>query len=209
MFYFSELLEVSDLWTRLSKDFPSLAKEIPNFTDIGPSLVAHAEFLDHFVQERCFTQIHGDCKAWNIFVGKTSNDMSFIDMAWTGKGHPFQDVAYLLTTSLQAELLPQMQHFVQYYINQLKSHVEESKIPLDFHDHFDLVWLDYARVIVTGLWKNLSPERMKKYENLIGPSMITKSLPHIKFIIMNIRKKLIEEKVIDKARNDLNSNSYQ
>ena len=63
-----------------------------------------AEELDAFVSLHSWmTVIHGDCKAWNIFLGKGNSDkVLLIDMQWTGKGHPMQVqsmdllIAYLL-----------------------------------------------------------------------------------------------------------------
>ncbi len=45
------------------------------------------------------TSIHGDCKAWNIVLGKQDGEdaekVLLIDMQWTGKGHPLQ-VQYIM-----------------------------------------------------------------------------------------------------------------
>ncbi len=58
--------------------------------------------LDCFVRRHSgLTQIHGDCKAWNVFLSRSTcqegpeeeeeeQQMLFIDMQWTGKGHPLQ-----------------------------------------------------------------------------------------------------------------------
>lgn len=81
-----------------------------------------------------------------------------------------------------------MDDFVDYYVEELKSQGVE--FPDDFRQHFDMIWLDYARIIVTGLWKNLSHDQIKRYQNVVGPSMINKSLDHIHFIIERIIKKL-------------------
>ncbi len=111
-----------------------------------------------------------------------------------------QDVAYALTTSLECELLPEMDSSVDFYLEELQRQLE-SRGKLyhanvkDLRSHFDLVWLDYARVIVTGLWKRLSKEQMERYRDVVGPSMINKSLPHIQFIIERIHQKLVEEDV--------------
>ena len=61
---------------------------------------------------------------------------------------------------------------------------------------YDLIWLDYVRVIVTGLWKNLDPERMKRYKNTVGPSMINRSLDHVKFITKRAHHLLFENRDI-------------
>ena len=50
-------------------------------------------------------------------------------------------------------------------------------------DAYDTVWLDYARVIIMGLWKRLNKESIEKNKTKVGPSMINRSWPHVKFIV--------------------------
>ena len=54
-----------------------------------------------------------------------------------------------------------MDSFVDAYVDELEAAVG-SCLPSDLRSDFDFVWLDYARVIVTGLWKRLSMEQMKR-----------------------------------------------
>ena len=72
---------------------PELSSLVPECEALGGRLAAKAEALDAFVGGRCYTRIHGDCKAWNLFLG-TDGDLKdkviFIDMQWTGSGHPLQ-----------------------------------------------------------------------------------------------------------------------
>ena len=56
---------------------------------------------------------------------------------------------------------------------------------------YDTVWLDYARVIVTGLWKRLSPESMERNKTKVGPSMINRSWPHVMFITKRLCRLLL------------------
>ena len=107
----------------------------------------------------------------------------------------FQDVAYALTTSLEPELLGDMDYFVDLYTEKLSQY----KIPnVDcnvLRNQFDLVWLDYARVIMTGLWKRFSPEQIIKNKTIVGPSYIGRSIPHAKFIIQKVYQVLNEVKI--------------
>ena len=102
----------------------------------------------------------------------------------------FQDVAYALTTSLEPELLIDMDYFVDLYIEKLSQY----QIPnLDCHKlrkEFDLVWLDYSRVILTGLWKRFSPEGIVKNATIVGPSFINRSIDHAEFIIRKVHNLL-------------------
>ena len=56
---------------------------------------------------------------------------------------------------------------------------------------YDLVWLDYARVIVSGCWKRLNPESMEKNKTRVGPSMIYRSWPHVVFITKRLCRLLL------------------
>ena len=108
-----------------------------------------------------------------------------------------QDVAYSLTTTLEASLLPSMETYVDLYLAELTANLlkKGETITADFKAHFDLVWHDDARVILTGLWKRLSHEQIRRYANAVGPSMITKSLDHVRFIVRRVHQLLREKKI--------------
>ena len=61
-------------------------------------MASKAQVLDDFIASNLLTQVHGDCKGWNLFFIKKSEEISaaekspvlFIDMQWTGVGHPLQ-----------------------------------------------------------------------------------------------------------------------
>ena len=65
---------------------------------LGAALASKAQVLDDFIASNLLTQVHGDCKGWNLFFIKKSEEISaaekspvlFIDMQWTGVGHPLQ-----------------------------------------------------------------------------------------------------------------------
>ena len=109
-----------------------------------------------------------------MFLNKTSNDdiIILLDRQWVGKGHPLQDVTYALTTSLGANMLNKLRDFVDHYVECLTSHINcQNKVIIskELRFEFHWIWVDYARVIVTGLWKNLDPEKMKKYQKTVDP----------------------------------------
>ena len=94
-----------------------------------------------------------------------------------------------------------MDQFVDIYCQELRSQLSKQNgaaLPDDFRANFDTVWLDYARVVITGLWKNLSHEQIKRYQNVVGPSMITKSLPHVKFIMERAHKLIRVHRIADR-----------
>ena len=75
----------------------------------------------------------------------------------------FQDVAYSLTTSLESGLLDSMGEFVDFYFERLKEKLSSRNLtlPASFRSHFDVCWLDYARVVMFGLWRRLSLEQVR------------------------------------------------
>ena len=192
-----EVEKAHETWNAILDRFPDFDDLVPNIRNLGQQLASKAQILDDFIAANLLTQVHGDCKGWNLFFSKKSQAESsvlLIDMQWTGLGHPLQDVVYALTTTLEPELLDKMDQFLNVYMDQLQN---ELKIDVSYlKDHFDKVWLDYARVILTGLWKRFSPENIKKHQNTVGPSMIGRSLPHAKFIIRRIHDLLNVQKII-------------
>ena len=72
---------------------------------LGAALASKAQVLDDFIASNLLTQVHGDCKGWNLFFMKKSDlkeisaveksPVLFIDMQWTGVGHPLQVYIYL------------------------------------------------------------------------------------------------------------------
>ena len=85
---------------------------------------------------------------------------------FTLKPHaPFelQDVAYSLTTSLESGLLDSIDEFVDFYFERLRGKLSSLNLtppPPSFRSHFDVCWLDYARVVLFGLWRRLSHEQV-------------------------------------------------
>ena len=194
-----EVENADQTWKSLLSRFPQFENlNVPNFQEFGLKLANKAQLLDDHIATNLFTMVHGDCKGWNIFFKKEScghrNDLSpvlFIDMQWAGIGNPLQDVAYSLTTTLEPELLNSMDQFVDIYINHLLNLIttgnpNEEIFIRNLKQQFDLVWLDYARVIITGLWKRFSLENMEKNKSTVGPSMIGRSILHAEFIIKKI-----------------------
>ena len=122
---FSEVENADSTWNSFIDRFPDLVNIHPGVRQIGSLLASQAEKLDQMVSVGANTRIHGDAKGWNFFFAKegskahSSQPFLFIDMQWTGRGHPLQDVAYALTTTLSEEALEDMDTLVDYYIDTL------------------------------------------------------------------------------------------
>merc|ERR1712098_201356 len=187
---------MGDTWHRFLDRFPHLDKVHPQVRQLGFLLQERAEDLEKTVEDGAVTRVHGDPKGWNFFFGKSTATSPFllIDLQWTGRGHPLQDVAYSLTTTLEEGALDQMDHLVDYYMDRLEQGLKARKINVDIkgiRNQYDKVWLDYTRVVVAGLWRRLNMEGVEVNKMKVGPSMITRSLPHIHFITQRLCRLLL------------------
>ena len=187
-------------WNSFVDRFPELESLHPKVRDIGVRMAGRAEELDRSTEAGAITRIHGDAKGWNFFFAKEDSDKKrsqpflLIDMQWTGRGHPLQDVAYALTTSLSEEALERMDSLVEYYFSRLKARLEQRGHTEDLRRlrmEYDTVWLDYARVVVTGLWKRLDKDSLERNKAKIGPSMINRSMKHVIFITQRLCRLLL------------------
>ena len=169
---------------------------------IGLKVSERAEEFDRVTEAGARTRIHGDAKGWNFFFAKETSEKRrrqpflMIDMQWTGRGHPLQDVAYALTTSLSEEALPSMDSLVDFYLDRLQTRLKKAGVQhsidcVKLRSEYDIVWLDYSRVIVTGLWKRLDHDSLEKNKNKIGPSMINRSMKHVVFITKRLCRLLL------------------
>ena len=122
---FAEVENADTTWNEFVDRFPDLAGLHPDVRKIGSVLSSKAEALDASTAQGANTLIHGDAKGWNFFFAKDespaqkSQPFLFIDMQWAGRGHPLQDVAYALTTTLDENNLDKMDDLVDFYINRL------------------------------------------------------------------------------------------
>jgi len=105
----NELKTAESSWKSLLINMPELRDlKLQNLDKISSEIVKHSDAWDRFISRRCQALIHGDLKSWNLFFNKQSDsNLVFIDFQWMGKGHPLQDVADFLTSSLDKSFLHQ------------------------------------------------------------------------------------------------------
>ena len=61
-----------------------------------------------------------------------------------------------------------MDEFVDFYFERLREKLSSRNLTpptASFRSHFDVCWLDYARVVMFGLWRRLSLEQVKGLPN--------------------------------------------
>ena len=121
----SEVENADTTWNAFVDRFPDLESLHPDVRKIGSILSSKAEALDSTTAQGANTLIHGDAKGWNFFFAKDESPAHkcqpflFIDMQWAGRGHPLQDVAYALTTTLDENNLDKIDDLVDFYIDRL------------------------------------------------------------------------------------------
>eukprot|EP01061_Rhynchopus_euleeides_P011979 TRINITY_DN21592_c0_g1_i2.p1 TRINITY_DN21592_c0_g1~~TRINITY_DN21592_c0_g1_i2.p1 ORF type:complete len:328 (+),score=88.59 TRINITY_DN21592_c0_g1_i2:334-1317(+) len=185
-------------WETVRGDFPQLDPTIAS------RLASRAAEIDKAVEQSSFTRVHGDCKGPNLFFrdlqegaeASLDQQVRFIDAQWTGLGNPFSDVANLLTAGLEVDLLPRFDEFFAFYEEALLAALPESARQEYLNKvqcTWDLCWLDYCRVAMLGLWRNLSLAKLERAAKDVGASMINRSIPHIEFIGSRVKQKLDEK----------------
>ena len=100
-----EVENADKTWKAILDRFPQFKDLFPDIENLGAALASKAQVLDDFIASNLLTQVHGDCKGWNLFFIKKSDlkevsdveisPVLFIDMQWTGVGHPLQVYIYL------------------------------------------------------------------------------------------------------------------
>eukprot|EP00755_Sulcionema_specki_P018136 Sspe_Gene.66138::Locus_39095_Transcript_1_1_Confidence_1.000_Length_1195::g.66138::m.66138 len=156
---------------------------------LGPRIAAKARYLDEELAKTLVTRIHGDAKPHNMFFNDSgrvlSEQVRLIDAQWTGRGNPLSDVANLITCGLQEDLFPQFDSLLEHYERCLEAKLAPEHLA-EYRERirgtWDTCWLDYVRVVVLGLWKGLSPEKIASNKNATGPSMLNRNVAHVVFI---------------------------
>ena len=143
-----------------------------------------------------------------MFFDSRAQACRLIDMQWTGTGHALSDVAYLLTTSLPQDLLPDTEEFLLMYQKLLRHEAfsgdgGDSKgtthhAPIGEQRGrclalYNVLWLDYARAVLLGLWKGFSEAKLEANSRNPSPgaSYVTRSYPHFVFILSRALRVLV------------------
>eukprot|EP00659_Diplonema_papillatum_P013076 gene13076-20169_t len=170
-------------------------------TTLGERLRRSAPDIDRIVENASVTTVHGDAKGPNMFFKNTppqlqlSDRVRLIDSQWMGYGNPLSDVANFLSAGLAVELLPQFDSFFQFYETALLT-----RLPAPFQAEYrtvvkptwDTAWLDYCRCAMLGLWRGMCPAKIARNKGVVGLSMISQSLPHVRFLTQRVNMKLKE-----------------
>ena len=102
--------------------------------------------------------VHGDFKTANVFFSEADSEASMIDFQWSGAGIPEMDVAYILLSSANLDVLKalegeaELRDLLQRYYDQVLKLIEARGLSWysfdQFIRNFKLAALDYFRVVV-------------------------------------------------------------
>jgi len=206
-----ELNKAAETWGQFLSSFEGvLFKDDPEkfqkLQDIGPKLAELAPKLQKVAREHSVATIHGDAKSWNIFhpVGAHAElrPVKLIDLQWKGLGHPLQDFVYFSTTSVSRKLLDDKHgELIMYFRGLICAHLDATRIDdiafrrkmlcankKEFARLADLLFLDYARVVLLGLWRGSNPAKVKEKAERVGISLVTASFEQMEYILDYVLK---------------------
>lgn len=141
------------------------------------------------------TICHGDGKAANFFF-RTKGDsdsgieVGNIDFQWTGFAHPALDIAYLIWTSAQPDLLSRDKELLQYYMGCLrenfikygkaadKSAAEGLLGEEEFTRFYEDALIDLARLVISYHWDRIdaSPQVLESRKDKLGSNSYNKNV---------------------------------
>eukprot|EP01060_Flectonema_neradi_P036209 TRINITY_DN6906_c0_g2_i1.p1 TRINITY_DN6906_c0_g2~~TRINITY_DN6906_c0_g2_i1.p1 ORF type:complete len:412 (+),score=56.21 TRINITY_DN6906_c0_g2_i1:145-1236(+) len=183
----------------VEKHWESLCKFNDNFDPtVGPRIANNAHSIDSKARSISITRVHGDAKGPNMFFKDITDDKSecrLIDAQWTGSGNPLSDVANIITAGIHIDRLDDFDNYFEHYNNYLQSRLSPDHLPT-YLQHvlptWDYCWLDYARVVILGLWQGMNNDKFARNQNNVGSSMVGKSKPHMEFLVRRADAKMKE-----------------
>lgn len=192
----SGLENTSSIWETVRTSFASEMVQagltIDDDKDAGGSLaermIRQAPYISaqlfENVPESLKTIIHGDFKSANLFFQAESRDVVAFDWQWCGVGIGALDVAYFLNTSVSSDALANEDGLLRWYYDQFTTRLgglqNDDAYPFEaFERHYRLATLEYARVLLSNFWKDMTPASCAtKFANT-NCGLGYRSVPHV------------------------------
>ena len=196
-------LAAADLWDQgcywhLETRQEELAQMGSNWQDLKEA----AQKIDHAIRGmknsnsssssgKYRTLVHGDFKSANLMFTADCSECAAYDFQYCGAGYGVRDVAYMLCSSVDADVVEQQeQQLLDYYHQQLQQQLKQAGKVAAAEQysrevmavHYELCFLDYVRFMAGwGMWGNSRwatlkakgalkrlPELLKKAEGFLG-----------------------------------------
>ena len=181
----------------VSRHWKSVCDFNNNFdVTVGPRIAKFSEEIDRQARSVSITRVHGDAKGPNMFFKDLTDDKSeckLIDAQWTGSGNPLSDISNIITAGIHVDRINQFDDYFQHYDTILQSLLSEEQLATYLklvRPTWDYCWLDYARVVMLGLWQGMNNDKFTKNQNNVGSSMVGKSKPHMEFVVSRADAKM-------------------
>jgi hypothetical protein len=183
-----ELAGMEEAWTNFASHFAPLNPELFEKTqDLGKRIYDLAEYISDEVSPRpndpYATLSHGDFKAMNCFMPKTSDGercVILVDYASTGVGLGMSDVAMHIHHAVKPADLADggEQELIDHYLDTLNACLgDDTRYPREVAmRHYRLAMADYFRFFLGRFWKSATPEAFEKKRNSKNTALINRDV---------------------------------
>jgi len=167
----------------------------PDLATLGERLHFYAKQIsDEVAKLPLQTLVHGDLKTHNIFFHKETNDIKLIDFQWSGLGHPYHDLVYLLLSSAELRVLESIGG-KGFHSGGPAERIWQSfsaSRALEFDSRaWRLAILDYARAVIAYQWGvELSREKIENGKGVLSKCSHNKSPIYAKEFIRIVEESL-------------------
>jgi thiamine kinase-like enzyme len=126
----------------------------------------------------------GDFKSSNLFFDKSNGQVLACDWQWSGTGLGSLDVAYFLNTSasidaLSVETEEELLKFYFEKFNQNCGEIDRGYSFDMFKRHYLMGTLEYARVLISFFWKNMTLESCEAKSTYKNCGLAYRSIAHV------------------------------
>ncbi|KAL7682367.1 putative inositol monophosphatase, ecdysteroid kinase, protein kinase-like domain superfamily [Plasmopara halstedii] len=202
-----ELAQCIDVWARMLNSWQQVFRTDATLSatnalsTIGERMIQHAVYISSNLHDASLTTlVHGDFKSANLFFESQSRQVIAFDWQWTGLGLGVLDVANLLNTSVSISLLDtddKEREVLQFYYESLHEklgtthfHLRE-KYPFPaFERHYMLATLEYARILISKFWKDLTPQKCEAMAHKTNCGLGYRSIPHVVRMVRKLHQGL-------------------
>jgi hypothetical protein len=207
-----ELAQASEIWPQVLSSWEKVFETEPSLPspaaleNLGERMIDEAAYIS-----RCLsvdanaslnTLVHGDFKSANLFFEGQSRKVVAFDWQWSGVGLGAMDVANLLNTSVGISLVASDESELElllFYYDCLSERLEALGVASDlpksypfdaFERHYALASLEYARLLISNFWKNMTPQSCAAKAGNANCGLGYRSVPHVVRMVRKLHEGL-------------------